>query len=50
MYQQQQQEAAAAAALGPVPMYTMWQYYEDFWRPFGELLTQMETVGVMVNR
>ena len=28
----------------------MWEMYQDFWRPFGELLTDMEKKGMMVNR
>ena len=28
----------------------MWEMYQDFWRPFGALLTDMEKEGMMVNR
>lgn len=30
--------------------FTMWDLYEKFWRPFGELLTDMEKEGMLVNR
>lgn len=30
--------------------YTMLDMYNDYWRPFGELLTDMEHEGMMVNR
>ncbi len=30
--------------------YTMWDLYCDYWRPFGELLTEMERKGMMVDR
>lgn len=29
---------------------TMLNFYENYWRPFGELLVQMETEGVLVDR
>ena len=28
----------------------MWEMYQALWRPFGELLTDMEKQGMMVNR
>lgn len=28
----------------------MWNLYCDYWRPFGELLTNMEREGMMVDR
>lgn len=40
-------------ALQPLEMgrcRNMWEMYKDFWRPFGELLTDMEKEGMMVNR
>ena len=30
--------------------YSMWDFYCDNWRPFGELLTDMEREGFLVNR
>ena len=30
--------------------YTLLGVYDDYWRPFGELLTSMEAAGVKVNR
>ena len=30
--------------------YTLWNFYEDFWKPFGELLTNMEHEGFFVDR
>lgn len=30
--------------------YTMWDLYQDYWKPFGELLTDMEKEGMMVDR
>lgn len=29
---------------------TMYDFYEKYWRPFGELLVQMETEGMLVDR
>ena len=29
---------------------TMLDFYENYWKPFGELLTDMEKVGMLVNR
>ncbi|XP_043689413.1 DNA polymerase I A, chloroplastic/mitochondrial [Telopea speciosissima] len=29
---------------------TMYDYYEEYWRPFGELLVRMETEGMLVDR
>ncbi|KAK9839857.1 hypothetical protein WJX81_006741 [Elliptochloris bilobata] len=31
-------------------VYTMLDLYNDYWRPFGALLTDMEKAGMMVNR
>ena len=28
----------------------MLDFYNDFWKPFGELLTDMEKEGFLVNR
>lgn len=28
----------------------MWNLYQDYWKPFGELLTNMEKEGMMVDR
>lgn len=30
--------------------YNMWGFYQRYWRPFGELLTDMEKEGMLVNR
>lgn len=30
--------------------YSMWDMYCRYWRPFGELLTDMEREGMLVNR
>lgn len=30
--------------------YSLWHMYERYWRPFGELLTDMEREGMLVNR
>ncbi|KAM3302499.1 DNA polymerase I B, chloroplastic/mitochondrial [Capsicum chacoense] len=29
---------------------SMYEFYEKYWRPFGEILVQMETEGVLVDR
>ncbi|XP_019055571.1 PREDICTED: DNA polymerase I A, chloroplastic/mitochondrial-like isoform X2 [Nelumbo nucifera] len=29
---------------------TMYDFYEEYWRPFGELLVKMETEGMLVDR
>ncbi|KAH9288195.1 hypothetical protein KI387_032312 [Taxus chinensis] len=29
---------------------TMYDFYEEYWRPFGELLVQMESKGMLVDR
>ena len=36
--------------LVPAETYSMWDFYCDQWRPFGELLTAMEREGFLVNR
>jgi hypothetical protein len=51
----QQQPPPAAAFLTPPPnaprgRYTMWHFYEQYWLPFGRLLTDMEAAGVRVDR
>lgn len=33
-----------------VIMGSMYDFYEEDWRPFGELLVKMETEGILVNR
>ncbi|XP_057856787.2 DNA polymerase I B, chloroplastic/mitochondrial isoform X2 [Cryptomeria japonica] len=30
--------------------HTMYDFYEEYWRPFGELLVQMESRGMLVDR
>ena len=30
--------------------YSMWEMYLRYWQPFGELLTDMEREGMLVNR
>jgi hypothetical protein len=30
--------------------YTLWDLYCEYWKPFGDVLTQMEQDGVRVNR
>lgn len=30
--------------------YNMLDFYNDYWKPFGELLTDMEKLGMLVNR
>jgi len=42
--------ALADATPVGAPTYTMWNLYVDYWRPFGELLTDMEAAGVYVDR
>ncbi|XP_072988592.1 DNA polymerase I A, chloroplastic-like [Typha latifolia] len=32
------------------PKGTMYDFYEEYWRPFGFLLTKMETAGMLVDR
>jgi DNA polymerase I-like protein with 3'-5' exonuclease and polymerase domains len=44
--QQQQQQQQ----LQDVGSYTLLDLYEDYWKPFGEVLTNMESEGVCVNR
>ncbi|KAL6283926.1 hypothetical protein ACE6H2_014855 [Prunus campanulata] len=34
----------------PVSGKSMFDFYEKYWRPFGELLVQMETEGMLVDR
>jgi hypothetical protein len=30
--------------------YSMWDMYQRYWQPFGELLTDMEREGMLVDR
>ena len=30
--------------------YSMWDMYQRYWQPFGELLTDMEREGMQVDR
>ena len=30
--------------------YTLWDFYQQYWLPFGELLTDMEREGFLVDR
>jgi DNA polymerase-1 len=32
------------------PRGTMYDFYEEYWRPFGDLLVKMETEGMLVDR
>ncbi|TVU43034.1 hypothetical protein EJB05_09465 [Eragrostis curvula] len=32
------------------PRGTMYEFYEEYWRPFGDLLVKMETEGMLVDR
>lgn len=34
----------------PAHVSNMWDLYEEYWLPFGQLLTDMEAAGVLVNR
>jgi hypothetical protein len=34
----------------PPSVNNMWDLYKEYWLPFGQLLTDMEAVGVLVNR
>ncbi|KAE8680208.1 DNA polymerase I B [Hibiscus syriacus] len=34
----------------PVPGKSMYHFYEEYWRPFGELLVKMEREGMLVDR
>ncbi|XP_028758125.1 DNA polymerase I B, chloroplastic/mitochondrial isoform X2 [Neltuma alba] len=36
--------------MGLVSAKTMYDFYEEYWRPFGELLVQMESEGMLVDR
>lgn len=36
--------------MGPVSGKSMYDFYEEYWRPFGELLVKMETEGMLVDR
>jgi len=38
------------AVAGWKDSYTMWDLYQQYWKPFGELLTDMEKEGMMVDR
>jgi len=29
---------------------TMWDFYQLYWAPFGELLTDMERAGIYINK
>lgn len=42
-------DASICAVLGTQNA-TMWDLYQQFWCPFGELLTNMEKEGMLVNR
>ena len=42
-------DPAIAQALG-ISRITMMDFYRKFWLPFGELLTDMEKEGMLVNR
>lgn len=33
-----------------IPGKTMFNFYEEYWQPFGELLVKMETEGMLVDR
>ncbi|XP_050941666.1 DNA polymerase I B, chloroplastic/mitochondrial-like [Cucumis melo] len=33
-----------------IPGQTMFNFYEEYWKPFGELLVKMETEGMLVDR
>lgn len=33
-----------------IPDQTMFNFYEEYWKPFGELLVRMETEGMLVDR
>ncbi|XP_022932172.1 DNA polymerase I A, chloroplastic/mitochondrial-like [Cucurbita moschata] len=33
-----------------IPDKTMFNFYEDYWKPFGEVLVRMETEGMLVDR
>ncbi|KAF7831385.1 DNA polymerase I A, chloroplastic/mitochondrial-like [Senna tora] len=35
---------------GPVSEKSMYDFYEEYWRPFGELLVRMESEGMLVDR
>ncbi|BDA48148.1 probable DNA polymerase I at C-terminar half [Coccomyxa sp. Obi] len=43
-------DPAVAHATGVGEGYTMWDLYQDYWKPFGKLLTDMEKEGMMVDR
>ena len=34
----------------PPSVENMWDLYKEYWLPFGQLLTDMESAGVLVNR
>ncbi|WIA09343.1 hypothetical protein OEZ85_008750 [Tetradesmus obliquus] len=45
--QQQQQLSTLSSSSAN---YTLWDLYLEYWKPFGDVLTQMEQDGVRVNR
>lgn len=45
-----EQSLQRAAPLVEDGSYSLWHMYERYWRPFGELLTDMEREGMLVNR
>ena len=34
----------------PVPGKSMFDFYPEYWQPFGEILVKMETEGMLVDR
>ena len=43
-------DIAQAIGLTDGTSYTMWDLYQDYWQPFGKLLTDMEAEGFNVDR
>lgn len=45
-----EQSIPATQIPGTDQQYSMWHMYQRYWQPFGELLTDMEREGMLVDR
>jgi DNA polymerase I len=42
--------AAAYPEREDMPRYSLWHMYQRYWQPFGDLLTEMEKEGMLVDK